>query len=290
MAELTAVLASTHQTSYIGATSRPWIEHMPLGEVWKRKVEAYGGTLAAASPDVLIVVGPDRFNQHVPDDYPTFMIGNQTSYDAPEDRQVGLPVQTLRGHPDLSDFILHSLRSRGLDFWSSQDLKLTSSITCQIAALCPGGDLPVVPIYTNIFAPTVLPSPKSFWDLGCAIRQVIDEYPADIRIAAIGAGRLSVDIEALSPFGEGSRDREFDARAIKWLATGDIDAILEHVTHLSMLGAGNATHGFMELILMLGIAGTESAAYVDQLDLSLTTEMFLTWYPSKSHAHKVHDE
>lgn len=49
-----------------------------------------------------------------------------------------------------------------------------------------------------------------------------------------------------------------------------------------MSGAGNATHGFMDLILMLGIAGPENADYVDQLDLYHTREMFMTWYPNKN--------
>jgi hypothetical protein len=39
---------------------------------------------------------------------------------------------------------------------------------------------------------------------------------------------------------------------------------------------------FMDLILMMGIAGPENADYVDQLDLYHTREMFMTWYPNKN--------
>ena len=42
---------------------------------------------------------------------------------------------------------------------------------------------------------------------------------------------------------------------------------------------GNATHGFMDLILMMGIAGPIKASYVDNLDLFHTMEAYLTWYP-----------
>src|SRR5690606_22445871 len=77
-------------------------------------------------------------------------------------------------------------------------------------------------------------------------------------------------------------DPDFDAQAIEWLSTGNIDAILANVTHESMASAGNATHGFMDLILMMGIAGPEEADYVDQLDLFHTREMFMTWYPNKT--------
>jgi protocatechuate 4,5-dioxygenase beta chain len=46
-----------------------------------------------------------------------------------------------------------------------------------------------------------------------------------------------------------------------------------------MTRSGNATHGFLDLILMMGIAGPEKAAYVDSLDLYHTREAYLTWYP-----------
>ena len=73
----------------------------------------------------------------------------------------------------------------------------------------------------------------------------------------------------------------FDRQAIEWLSKGNIDAILENVTFESMSGAGNATHGFMDLILMMGIAGPIEASYVDELDLFHTREMYLTWTPEQ---------
>ncbi|MFJ4254116.1 hypothetical protein [Microbacterium sp. NPDC090003] len=130
----------------------------------------------------------------------------------------------------------------------------------------------------HIFAPP-LPSPKRFWDLGRAIRSIIDEYPSDRKIAAIGSGHLSLELGGPRQFGETGPDPVFDRKAIDWLASGDIDAILENVTHESMSGSGNATHGFLDLILMMGIAGPEKAAYVDELDLFHTREMYMTWYP-----------
>ena len=54
-------------------------------------------------------------------------------------------------------------------------------------------------------------------------------------------------------------DPEWDVQAIEWLANGDIEAILDNVTWESMSASGNATPGFLDLILMLGIAGPEKA-------------------------------
>ena len=43
---------------------------------------------------------------------------------------------------------------------------------------------------------------------------------------------------------------------------------------------GNATHGFMDFMLMMGIAGHDKADYADNLDLFHTMEAYFTWYPN----------
>jgi protocatechuate 4,5-dioxygenase beta chain len=282
MATLSAVLATTHHPFYLKATTAPPEERMPQADEWKRKVEAYRATLTAAKPDILVMVGADHFHQFFYDNYPTFLIGKQPKYDATfynEEREFGIPKYVLDGHEELSGFLLQGLMDRGFDFSVSNELKIDHSIICPIITTRPDADLPIVPIYTNIFAPP-MPSPKRFWDLGRAIREVIDEYPTDQRIAAIGSGHLSLELGGPRQFMETGPDPEFDRQAIEWLRTGDIDAILANVTHESMTGAGNATHGFMDLILMMGIAGPVKADYVDNLDLFHTMEAYFTWYPN----------
>ncbi|SDY67603.1 DODA-type extradiol aromatic ring-opening family dioxygenase [Herbiconiux ginsengi] len=283
MAELSAVLATTHHPFFLKATElTPPEERIPQAAEWKRKVEAYRETLTAAQPDILVMVGADHFHQFFHDNYPTFLIGKQPTYDATfynEEREFSIPKYVLDGHEELSGFMLQGLLDRGFDFSVSHELKIDHSIICPIITTRPDADLPIVPIYTNIFAPP-LPSPKRFWDLGRAIRSIIDEYPSDKKIAAVGSGHLSLELGGPRQFGETGPDPVFDRNAIEWLANGDIDAILANVTHESMSGAGNATHGFMDLILMMGIAGPEKAAYVDNLDLFHTMEAYFTWYPN----------
>lgn len=281
MARLTAVLATTHHPFYLKATTAPPEQRMPQADEWKSKVEAYRETLTAAKPDILVRVGSDHFHQFFYDNYPTFLIGKQAKYDATfynEEREFGIPKYVLDGDEDLSGFMLQGLLDRGFDFSVSHELKIDHSIICPIITTRPDADLPVVPIYTNIFAPP-LPSPKRFWELGRAIREIIDAYPTDKNIAAVGSGHLSLELGGPRQFHETGPDPEFDLQAIKWLSEGDIDSILENVTMESMSKAGNATHGFLDLILMMGIAGPEKAAYVDNLDLFHTMEMYMTWYP-----------
>jgi protocatechuate 4,5-dioxygenase beta chain len=55
------------------------------------------------------------------------------------------------------------------------------------------------------------------------------------------------------------------------------------VTLDSLHTPGNATHGFMDFMLMMGAAGDGVAAdHVDSLDLFHTMEAYFTWYPTTS--------
>ena len=68
-------------------------------------------------------------------------------------------------------------------------------------------------------------------------------------------------------------------RAVDWIARGDIDAALKNVSLDNLGDPGNATHGFMDFMLMMGIAGGVPADYADHLDLFHTMEAYFTWYP-----------
>jgi len=282
MARLTAVLATTHHPFYLKATHlTPPEQQIPEAPLWRAKVESYRETLTAADPDILVMIGSDHFHQFFYDNLPTFLIGKAPRYDATfynEEREFSIPKYVLDGHEELSEFMLQGLIDREFDFAVSHELKIDHSIICPIITTRPDADLPVVPIYTNIFAPP-LATPKRFYDLGRAIREIIDEYPSDKKIAAVGSGHLSLELGGPRQFHETGPDPEFDRQAIEWLANGDIQGILDNVSMESMAKAGNATHGFLDLILMLGIAGPEKAAYVDNLDLFHTMEMYMTWYP-----------
>lgn len=285
MAELTAVLASTHHPFYYKASTSPAEERPPFADEWQRKIEAYRETLTAAEPDILVMVGADHFHQLWLDNYPQFLIGQSEVYDATfynEEREFGIPKYTLTGDVEFSRYMHRELMEAEFDFAVSHELKIDHSIICPIITVRPDADLPVVPIYTNIFVPP-LPSPQRFYHLGRAIRQVIDAYPAEKNVAAIGTGHLSLELGGPRQFGEHGPDPLFDADAIEWLSTGNAEAILSNVTHESMAGSGNATHGFMDLLLMMGVAGEGAHAdYVDQLDLFHTREMYMTWYPQKN--------
>ena len=80
---------------------------------------------------------------------------------------------TLRGEEDLAAHILREGLDAGFDLAFSNELRIDHSITCPIITLRPQADLPIVPIYTNIFAPP-LPQPRRFVELGRTIRELVE--------------------------------------------------------------------------------------------------------------------
>jgi protocatechuate 4,5-dioxygenase beta chain len=186
----------------------------------------------------------------------------------------------LAGNEDLSSHLLRQGLDAGFDLAFSNELRIDHSITCPIITLRPEADLPIVPVYTNIFAPP-LPQPKRFVQLGQAIREMVESWPSDQRVAIIGTGHLSLELGGPRQFGEHGPDPEFDRAAVDWIANGNLRDCLREVTLDSLHAPGNATHGFMDFMLMMGVAGEDAKAdHVDSLDLFHTMEAYFTWYPN----------
>ncbi|GIH29607.1 hypothetical protein Aph01nite_79170 [Acrocarpospora phusangensis] len=282
MATIAAVIASTHHPFYYKASTAPPEERPPFADAWVEKILAFRETLTRARPDVLVMVGSDHFHQLWLDNMPQFLVGKAPFYDANwanEEREFGLPRLLLRGQEDLSSHILRGGLDAGFDLAFSNELRIDHSITCPIITLRPEADLPIVPIYTNIFAPP-LPQPKRFVALGRAIRELVESWPSDLRVAIIGTGHLSLELGGPRQFGPHGPDPEFDRKAVEWIANGDIERSLAEVSLDSLWNPGNATHGFMDFMLMMGVAGEGAKAdHVDSLDLFHTMEAYFTWYP-----------
>jgi protocatechuate 4,5-dioxygenase beta chain len=229
------------------------------------------------------MVGSDHFHQLWLDNMPQFLVGKAPFFDANfynEEREFGLPRMTLRGQEELSTHILRNGLDLNFDLAFSNELRIDHSITCPIITLRPQADLPIVPIYTNIFAPP-MPQPRRFVELGRAIRELVESWPSDLRVAIIGTGHLSLELGGPRQFGPHGPDPDFDKRAVEWIATSNLNGCLAEVTLDSLHAPGNATHGFMDFMLMMGVAGEGAVAdHVDTLDLFHTMEAYFTWYPS----------
>ena len=54
-----------------------------------------------------------------------------------------------------------------------------------------GTDLPVIPLIVNTFDPPNQPTPRRCVQLGAALRELIEAYPADLRVGVLASGGLS---------------------------------------------------------------------------------------------------
>src|SRR3954452_13287326 len=172
MASVVAVIASTHHPFYYRASTSVGEDRPPFADEWVRKITAFRETLTRANPDVLVMVGSDHFHQLWLDNMPQFLVGKAPVYDANwynEEREFGMPRLRMQGQQDLSWHILRQGIDAVFYLAFSNELRLYHSVTCPIITLRPDNDLPVVPIYTNIFGPP-LPQPARFVALGLEIR------------------------------------------------------------------------------------------------------------------------
>ena len=100
-------------------------------------------------------------------------------------------------------------------------------------------------------------------------------------MAIIGTGHLSLELGGPRQFGPHGPDPDSTAKAVEWIATGDLEGCLRRGQPRQPVAPGNATHGFMDFMLMMGVAGENvKADYVDSLDLFHTMEAYFTWYPN----------
>jgi 3-O-methylgallate 3,4-dioxygenase len=54
-----------------------------------------------------------------------------------------------------------------------------------------GQPIPIVPVMLNTYYPPNQPSPSRCFDLGCAIRDLIESFPGDLRVGVMASGGLS---------------------------------------------------------------------------------------------------
>ena len=282
MATIAAVIASTHHPFYYRASTSTGPDRPPFADEWVAKILSFRETLTRANPDVLVLVGSDHFHQLWLDNMPQFLVGKAPFYDANwynEEREFGLPRMFFTGQEDLSAHILRGGLDAGFDLAFSNELRIDHSVTCPIITLRPDADLPIVPVYTNIFAPP-LPRPKRFVQLGQAIRELVESWPSDKRVAIIGTGHLSLELGGPGSSARTARTRNSTARPSSGSPAATSRRPSARYRWSPYGSAGNATHGFMDFMLMMGVAGAGVPAdYVDTLDLFHTMEAYFTWYP-----------
>lgn len=205
-----------------------------------RAFEILRGRLREARPDVLMIFGDDQLEQFNFSNLPAFcaFVGESISgYRISP--FFGLPVRsdrsprpktaehwvTLKGHPVLARRLVTELVARRFDMAFSASGNgggIGHAFTRPLEYLAPDAGLPVVPIYINCYYGPQ-PTARRCYEFGRAVREIVDAWPSDARVAVIGSGGLWHTPMAPNAY----IDQVFDRSILDALARGDAQAMAE---------------------------------------------------------------
>jgi 2,3-dihydroxyphenylpropionate 1,2-dioxygenase len=174
------------------------LSHSPLimtnaesaGEKGKRflqKAQAMQEWLKQQHADVIVLVSDDHFNSYYYRLMPSFTIGIGKCEGWGDWK---LPKYDIPVEQDLAVHILNTGLQSGVDFTFTMSMKVDHGHTQAIYFLNPELTIPVVPIAVNTSAPP-LPTMERCYRLGEVLRQSIESWPSDKKVAIIGSGGLS---------------------------------------------------------------------------------------------------
>jgi hypothetical protein len=194
--------------------------------------------LEVARPDVLVVYGDDQVEMFDFNNFPSLAVYLGESFEGyrpevsareelgDEDKSTS-PMQSVPGHPELATHLLTGLLASGFDpaFMKANpkpDKGMCHAIMNPLTSLT-DFSIPTVPVLLNAYyAPQI--TALRCYEVGKTIRQLIEEFPADIRVAVIGSGGLWHTPACTESY----IDEAFDRQCLEYLAQGDIKAMASH--------------------------------------------------------------
>ncbi len=283
MAELVEIMGVTHAPAYARRLANKTGDDTDI-EPLRAELGALRARLAAARPDLLIAVGNDHLNQLFMNNMPAFMVGKPPVAEGPWswEQAMGIPKYRADVEVDIAKKIIVGSSAAGVDFAFSDEVTLDHAFTFPLAYLRPEADLPIIPIFTNVMAPPI-PSSKRFYEVGLALRSVIEDLPDGLRVGVVCSGHLSVEIGG-PRMRSGAPDRAFDEWSMGMLGRGDVHAVIRDLTFQRFQEAGNYTAGFLNFVMLFGIAGGAAADQADCMEIGKSSAPVLRWSASNGDA------
>lgn len=251
MAAIVATMAMAHAPGVTG-----WLESAPDPE--QRAIlagyEEMGRRLRAAQPDVIIGVANDHLLNLPLKNSPDFCVGTGDRWSGPAEffrNWLKLDEYRVEGDAAVGEAVYRRMLGAGVSVSSSRELLFDDNWSVPLHFLTPQYDTRFVPIHMNCINPPV-PGPAQSFEAGRAIRQaIIEDLPADLRVAVVGTGGLSHEPGGKRYF---QVDEAFDRWFLDLLATGDVDRIFTEATVERMEEAGGG--GTAELQAWLVVLAT----------------------------------
>jgi 3-O-methylgallate 3,4-dioxygenase len=192
--------------------------------------------IAAAEPDVLVVVGDDQDDLflhtemmpalavyggesfvNTPRDlekYPEWFRGALWGYYPPDE------PETYPGHPDLSRHLVSSFVGAGFDpalaTVESENRHVGHAFTFINRRLVPAPYIPMVPLMLNTYFPPNQPSAARCYQLGLTLADALNNWDTDSRVVVVASGGLTHPL----------LDVELDLAVVRALEAGDREAMV----------------------------------------------------------------
>jgi 3-O-methylgallate 3,4-dioxygenase len=195
---------------WIGRELRPEVTRA-RHEATQAALQELSGVLADEAPDAVIVIGDDQGEWFSPDHQPALCIyWGEKVENLPPPLETVAPIRRLsywglygdgsnRAFPVAAALARHLIETLTHEFefdlahirvqprhgpfghaWSFVHQRLMGDRV-----------VPIVPVLLNTYYPPNQPTPKRCYELGQAIRQAVEAWPADQRVAVVASGGLS---------------------------------------------------------------------------------------------------
>jgi hypothetical protein len=200
--------------------------------------------IANAQPDVAVIFASDQLECFDFTNFPSFAVyvgedfeGRALSSGVPEAARAEAsesgPRLRLRGHPELAVGLLTGLMEHGFDPAFCMDMpKPERGVAHGLiwkAQSMTGVTTPIVPVLLNChYAPQV--TAARCYELGKAVRKIIEAHPSSLRVAVVGTGGLWHTPGARDAY----LDEEFDRAELSYLEKGDIKGMATHFDSYSV--------------------------------------------------------
>jgi 2,3-dihydroxyphenylpropionate 1,2-dioxygenase len=183
MAELIAGIAMSHSPMIMTSEDAAGEK----GQRFLQKAAEMKQWLQETKAEVLVLVSDDHFNSYFYDQMPSFTIGIGDC-EGWGDWQI--PPYKIPVDQELAKHILKTGLEQNIDFAFTLRMKVDHGHTQAIYFLNEELNIPVVPIAVNTAAPP-LPTMDRCFQLGEVVRQAIESWDTDKKVAIVASGGLS---------------------------------------------------------------------------------------------------
>jgi 2,3-dihydroxyphenylpropionate 1,2-dioxygenase len=241
---IVAALAASHAPGITG-----WPEHAPAeqAERFFRGYQRLKEALAAAHPDLLIVITPEHWANFFLNNMPAFCVGIGEEFEGPLEDPGWLKVPRARvpGHPTLARKLFDAM-SQEIDLAFSEELILDHGSMVPLHFLTPEMNLPTIPLIVNCLTQP-LPPLRRCYHMGRVLGEMAGAWPE--RVALLATGGLSHWPAMLQA---GKINVEFDQGFLRMIREGRADEFARYTDAEVEAEAGPGAHEIRTWVALAG--------------------------------------